>query len=318
MLNCNSKLRILFIGMPDMAVVCLNELMANGKNIVGVIPPDKQDPSYQALRGLAEQYKIPCIDFENNLSEPGFLEKIKNLNPDIAIVASYNYLLPKELYEIPPRGTINCHPSLLPDYRGGNPYFHVINNNENMTGITYHLMDETFDTGDIVYQKPVPVSPQDTMGTLFNRLNYYCASFYIELLTKLENGENLTPIAQAKDGNFKPAPKICPEKGDNIIDWSKDAASIERFVRALNPFYGGATFFKGTMVRIWKGKYSNNINVSSLEHGKIVKVTEDMILIATGNGVFMPEILQLGTFFTSDIKDFIAITSPKVGDSFHS
>ncbi|MFA6989646.1 MAG: methionyl-tRNA formyltransferase [Candidatus Gastranaerophilaceae bacterium] len=318
MFNSNSKMKILFIGMPDMGVVCLNEIMANGKNIVGIVPPPKSDPSYPLLIQTAAHYKIPCIDFENNLKEPDFLEKVKKLNPDIAIVASYNMLLPRELFEIPPMGTINCHPSLLPDYRGGNPYFHVVNNNEKITGITYHFMDETFDTGDIIYQQQLPVFEHDTMGTLFNRLNYYCARFYVELLTKIENGENLPRIKQIKEGNLKIASKISPENGDSMINWTNDAASIERFIRALNPFYGGTTFFRGIMLRIWKGKYSNHINVSSLEPGKIVKTTEDMILISTGNGVFIPEILQLGTFFTSDTKDFIKMMSPNVGDIFHS
>jgi methionyl-tRNA formyltransferase len=124
----NSKLRILFIGMPDLALVCLQELVANDKHIVGIVPPPKTDPSYRTLIQAAQAYKIPCIEFENNLNEPAFLEKIKKLNPDIGIVASYNTLFPKEFYEIPKMGTINCHPSLLPDYRGANPYFHVINN----------------------------------------------------------------------------------------------------------------------------------------------------------------------------------------------
>ena len=318
MFNFNSKMRILFIGMPDMGIVCLNELVANNKNIIGIVPPPKHDPSYSMLLQVAQHHNIPFINLENSLKEPDFIEKIKNLNPDIAIVASYNLLLPKELFEIPRMGTINCHPSLLPDYRGGNPYFHVINNSEKTTGITYHFMDETFDTGDIIYQKQLPVFANDTMGTLFNRLNHYSAKFYIELLDKLEKGENLPRIKQTLEGNFKTAPKISLEKRDNEIDWTNDAASIERFIRALNPFYGGLTFFKGVMVRVWKGKYSNNINVSTLEPGKIVKKTDDMIVVSTGSGVFIPEILQLGTFFTSDIKDFISMMSPKVGDGFHS
>ena len=95
------------------------------------------------------------------------LNKVRELQPDVAIVCSFNFLLPKELYEIPKFGTINCHPSLLPDYRGANPYFHVINNNEKQTGITFHYVDETFDTGDIITQIPVDIYENDTMGSLF-------------------------------------------------------------------------------------------------------------------------------------------------------
>lgn len=318
MFNNASPLKILFIGMPDLALACLDEVVASGKTVVGIVPPPKTDPTFAVMTQLAQKHNIPLLAFEKNLKDSEFLEKIKQLKPDIGIVASYNTLLPKELYEIPKMGTINCHPSLLPDYRGGNPYFHVINNNEKITGITYHFIDETFDTGEIIHQVQMPISPTDTMGTLFNRLNFHSAKNYVELLTKIENNEKLTPKAQLKKGELKKASNILPEKGHNIIDWTKEAVAIERFIRALNPFYGGTTYFKGVMVRMWKGKYSNNINVSNLEPGTIVKKTDEMLLIATGNGVFMPEIMQFGTFFTSDIKDFIALTNPKVGEMFQS
>lgn len=319
MFDFNSKkegLRILFIGMPDMALICLNEFVKNKKNIIGIVPPHSKDPSFGSMAQAAQQFGVPFISYKESLKDADFINTIKSLKPDIAVVASYNYLLPKELYEIPRLGTINCHPSLLPDYRGANPYFHVINNGETHTGITYHYMDESFDTGDIILQASMPIQPNDTMGTLFNKINHNSAKLYIDLINKIENGEELPRIQQDKESHYKKATKIMPEKGHNIIDWKKDAQAIERFIRALNPFFGGITYFRNVALRVWSGKYSNNINVSNIEPGTIIKTTDDKIIISTGNGVFMPEVIQFGTFFTSGIKDFIELCSPQKGEQF--
>lgn len=313
-----SDLRILFIGMPDMALVCLDELMRAGKNVVGIVPSPLNDPSYWSIKQHADYYKIPLINHNNDFLREDFLEQIRNLNPDIAIVASFNKKLPKEMYSIPRLGTINCHPSLLPDYRGGNPYFHVINNGERETGVTYHYMDEDFDTGDIVSQIKVPIYPTDTMGILFNRLNFYSAKQYVAVINMFEENENPPRMEQPKEGDFKSACKIYTERGDNVINWDTDASSIEKFIRALNPFYGAITYYKGICVKIWAGKNSNNINVSNVEPGTVLKVTDKLIMIATKNGVYMPEILQFGSYMVSDVKDFISLTKIRKDDRFTS
>ena len=146
------KKRILFIGMPDMALVCLSKLAAKGINIVGVVPPAKDDPTNKIMIDTAQNLGFDIIDYNISLSDKGFLQRIKNLNADLGVVASFNKRLPKELLQLTKDGFINLHPSKLPDYRGANPYSHVIINGEEESAITLHFMDENFDTGDIISQ----------------------------------------------------------------------------------------------------------------------------------------------------------------------
>ena len=265
-----------------------------------------------------KKYGIPCLFFDKTPKEPLFIESIRELKPDLAVVCSFNNRLPKDLIDIPEFGFINCHPSLLPEYRGGNPYFHMLINNEKTTGITIHYMDENFDTGDIIIQQAFDIKPDDTIGTLFHRLNFHTAEMLLNTIDELEKGKTLPRMPQVKSGNFKTSPNVYPEKGHTIIDWSKDAEYIERFTRACNPFYGAMTFFRGYMVKIWSGVYSKESLFGEHSPGTIANVSKDMIAVATGKGMFFPTSLQLGSFLITNIQDFIRRTAPKIGESFKS
>ena len=108
----------------------------------------------------------------DSLKDENFLNTLRDLDIDIAVVCSFNYKIPKVMLDIPKDGFVNVHPSLLPKYRGGNPYSAVIMNGEKESGVTLHLMDEGFDTGDILLQKTFKINPTETMGTLFNKTNF--------------------------------------------------------------------------------------------------------------------------------------------------
>ena len=179
--------RILFIGMPDMALVCLHKLNEKGINIIGVVPPPKEDPTYSLMVNNAKSMGYELVEYEKNLNEKEFLNKIRNLNADLGVVASYNKKFPKELLRLPKDGFINLHPSKLPDYRGANPYSHVIINGEEESAITLHFMDEEFDTGDIISQYRFSLDLNETMGTLFYRTNEMCASVLYEALDYYES-----------------------------------------------------------------------------------------------------------------------------------
>ena len=144
--------RILFVGIPDMAYICLDGLLTAGINIVGVMGPKKTHNTYDNFKDFAKSRGMNFIEWDN-LKDPKLLDYLKSLNIDAAVVASFNYKIPKVLLDIPKAGFINIHPSLLPKYRGGNPYSTVIINGEQETGVTLHFMDEGFDTGDIITQK---------------------------------------------------------------------------------------------------------------------------------------------------------------------
>ena len=164
------KKRILFVGIPDMAYIGLDGLLMAGVNIVGVLGPKKDHNMYDDFKNFALSRRLNFIEYDE-LDEPQLVEKIQQLDVDAAVVCSFNYKIPKVLLNSTKDGFINVHPSLLPKYRGGNPYSRVIMNGEADTGVTIHFMDEGFDTGDIIIQKGYHIHSKATMGTIFNELN---------------------------------------------------------------------------------------------------------------------------------------------------
>ncbi len=304
--------RILFVGMPDMAIVCLSKLVSDGFNIVGVVPPHISETTYGLMCNFTKSLKLSLITYERQMDELDFLHKIRQLNADIAVVCSYNKKIPPELLKCVKSGFVNCHPSLLPEYRGGNPYSNVLINDEKETGITLHFMDENFDTGNIIAQKKIPVENKETMGTLFNRMNYLCAEFLSDFLKQYEQNTEIISFPQP-EGEFKKAPAIDSRNMKNFIDWSKDAAYIERFIRALNPFITAMTNFRGVFVKIYTADFSDK-KVKEAP-GTICSV-KDTVGVATGNGILYIKSLQFGTYMISDVKSFIEKVKPKVGETF--
>lgn len=308
------KKRILFLGMPDMAIVCLSKLVAEGFNIVGVVPPHFSEATYGLMTNFAQGLKLPLITYEKRLDEIDFIHKIRQLEADIAVVCSYNKKFPPELLKSVKGGFVNCHPSLLPDYRGANPYSNVLVNDEKETGITLHFMDENFDTGNIIAQKKVHIEKRETMGTLFNRMNYMCAELLADFLQQYEVNSNVISFPQP-EGEFKKAPAIDSRNMKNFIDWSKDAAYIERFIRALNPFISAMTNFRGVFVKIYSADYSDKKTKEA--PGTIISV-KDNISVAAGSGVLHIKSLQFGSFMITDVKSFIEKFKPQTGEKFGS
>lgn len=304
------KKRVLFIGMPDMALVCLSKLVTDGFNIVGVVPPNKEDATYSLMCNFAQSVNLPLITYEKRMDEIDFLHKIRQLNADIAVVASYNKKFPPELLKSVKGGFVNCHPSLLPEYRGANPYSHVIINDEKETGVTLHFMDENFDTGNIILQHKVPLEKNETMGTLFNKMNYICAQAISKFLQQYEMDSNVVSYQQP-EGEFKKAPAIEAKNLGNFIDWTKDAAYIQRFVRALNPFISAMTNFRGVFVKVYSAEFSDK-KVKEAP-GTICHV-KDTIGVSTGNGVLYIKTLQFGSYMIADAKEFIEKFKPRVGE----
>lgn len=305
------KKRVLFVGIPDMAYICLDGLNMSGVNIVGVIGAKKDHQTYPDFKNFVKSRNLNFIEYDT-LDDVFFIQKIKNLNADVAVVCSFNYKIPKILLDSVKDGFINVHPSLLPEYRGPNPYSTVILNGEKETGVTLHFMDENFDTGDIITQKKLAVSKFETMGTLFNRLNILALDILLETLKKYET----TKLARKKqpEGNFKTG-KIFPQEA-LYINYEKTAYEIENFIRSLNPFILARTNFRGTMVRILSADVIDE-NLS-LKHtpGTIIKIEQDKFYVATGEGLISITSMQFGGFFVGTSKEFIKILNPRIGEKF--
>lgn len=303
--------KVLFLGMPDMALVCLSKLVYDGFNIVGVVPPHRSDGTYELMCNFVRGLKLPLVEYQNKLDELDFLHKIRQLEADIAVVCSYNKKFPPELLKIVKGGFVNCHPSLLPDYRGANPYSNVIINDEAETGVTLHFMDEEFDTGNIIAQKKMKIDKNETMGTLFNKLNLVCAQMISDFLKDYEQNSNIQSVPQP-DGEFKKAPAIEAKNLKNFIDWSQDAFYIERFIRALNPFISAMTNFRGVFVKIYSAEYSDKN--PKQPPGTICKIKDNKIGVATGRGTLYIRALQFGSYMICDSKEFIEKFKPQVGE----
>lgn len=298
--------------MPDMALVCLSKLVTEGFNIVGVVPPYKNEPTYGLMCDFTKSLKLPLITYERSLDEFDFVHKIRQLNADIAVVCSYNKKFPPELLKSVKGGFVNCHPSLLPEYRGANPYSNVIINDEKETGVTLHFMDENFDTGNIIAQKAIPIEKKETMGTLFNRMNFLCADLLAEFLSHYESNPNIETLPQP-EGEFKKAPSIEANNLKNFIDWNKDAKSVERFIRGLNPFISAMTNFRGVFMKVYS---ADAVDKKTKEEPGTICHVKDTVGIATTNGVLHIKSLQFGSYMISDAKEFIDKFKPQTGEKF--
>ncbi len=305
------KKRILFVGIPDMAYIGLDGLLMAGVNIVGVLGPKKDHNMYEAFRDYTLSRRLNFIEYDE-LDEPQLIQKIKDLNVDVAVVCSFNYKVPKSLMEATKDGFINVHPSMLPKYRGGNPYSRVIMNGETETGVTIHFMDERFDTGDIIAQKPYHIHSKATMGTLFNELNVIGIELLLQVLQAYEVQE--LPRIKQPQGDFISGRGL--SERDIFINYNRTAEEIERFIRALNPFILASTIFRGNLMKIMKAEVASDAFCIPHPAGTVAKIEDDKFFIATSKGLIAPTVLQFGSFFIGDSKDFIRIVNPKIGEEF--
>ena len=293
-----------------MALVCLPNLIDAGFDIVGVVPPKKNHETYPYFKHFVGLKGLNLIEFENSCNEKECIEKLKALEADIGVVCSYNYKLSNDFIKTTKHGYINSHPSKLPDYRGAAPYFHIIKNGEKKSAITLHFVDETFDTGDIIYQKEFDLLPNETMGTLFNRTNFMLSDALIEVLNDLQTKGKIPRVPQEKEGCFKEAPKV---DGNFKIRWHNSSVfEIENLINASNPFYNAFAFFRGVNMKIIKAKAYQKQH--EYRFGEIIKTNEKELLIAARGGILSLEIFQLGTWGVFGAKEFYDIFSPKAGE----
>lgn len=300
--------KILFIGQPDMAIVCLNKLVNSKLNIGAVILPDKTNISRENIRTIAINNNIEVLEYDKSPNEPELIEKARTLKCDIGIICSLNHKLSPELLNATKDGFINCHPSILPKYRGANPYFHIIKDGEKMSGITLHFADENFDTGRIIAQEIFPLTKKETMGMLFSRTNFMAADLLAKTLLKYKETGKIQSIPQ-KEGEFKKAPNVL---GEIYINWTDNINNIERIIRAANPFYNALTNFRGGFIRIIAGDFKEEKH--NKPFGKIVKAKKDLLQIAAGGGYYFPNVIQAGSWGIYSTSEFIEKFSPNEGE----
>lgn len=241
------------MGTPDFAVATLKSVVESGYDVVGVITaPDKptgrgQIMSESAVKKYAVSQNLTILQPEK-LKNPDFLNQLKSLNADLQVVVAFR-MLPEVVWSMPPKGTINLHGSLLPQYRGAAPINWAIINGETHTGVTTFFIEKEIDTGHIIFSDVIEIGPDQTAGEVHDIMMEVGANLVIKTLKAIESG--LYPSKpQDFSHELKHAPKIFKETCE--IDWSSSAITIYNFVRGLSPFPGAWTTFQNKNLKIFK------------------------------------------------------------------
>ena len=274
-------MRVAFFGTPDFAVPSLRALVGEGFDVVAVVTqPDapqgrsrsKLVPPPVKLVAEAEDLKV----FQPEQPTDGaFLVRLRDTRPDIGVVVAYGHILKAELLELPPRGMVNVHPSLLPALRGPAPVEWAVINGLTETGVTIMQLDAGMDTGPILHQIRDHLEPDVTGGDLSEHLAELGAQALVETLALLEQGR-LKPVPQ-DDTGVTYAPKLTRENAR--IDWTKDAGSIGRLIRGLDPRPGAWTELDGAELKLYSARAVEGQALA----GEVMD-TDGRLVIAAGGG----------------------------------
>ena len=301
-------MKIVFMGTPDFAVPALKALAESAKHEVSLVvtQPDRPrgrsgKPAPSDVKLCAEQYGIPVFQPEK-VREEAAVERLRRENADIFVVAAFGQLLPKTILEMPRFGCINIHGSLLPAYRGAAPVQWAVLDGQKEAGDTIMQMNEGLDTGDILMQESIPLSADETAGSLYDKLSSLGGPLLLKALDAIEEG-NVTPVPQGDSGTHY-AKMLRKEMGN--IDWTKSAEEIGRLVRGLNPWPSAYTHWNGKMLKIWMAEpvtqeelsalgcdEKNGMDLKEAQPGTVMIVTKDTLMVQTGDGLLALTELQM-------------------------
>jgi len=298
------KARIIFMGTPEFAVPALRDLHKNGQDVALVVTqPDR--PKGRGRKVIPPPVKEVAVSFGYEINQPAsirtdeFANHMAKYKPDIIVVVAYGHIIPKNILAIPKIATINIHASLLPKYRGPAPIQWAIINGEKETGVTIILMDEGLDTGDILLSSKVEIFPDDTSGTLHDRLSALGADLLIQTIKSFETG-NINPIPQ--DHTQATYAHIL-KKNDGRMNWEMPAQTLEAFIRGMTPWPGAFTFHGNKRLKIFKAR---PIIIDTVEiPGTVIKRFPDELCVATGKGVLSLIKIQSESGKRLLIKDFL-------------
>lgn len=245
-------MRIVFMGTPDFAAAPLEAIIRSGRHqVTGVITqPDRpkgrgKSMQFPPVKEKALEYGIPVWQPEK-INTPEMIRILTEQKPDCIVVAAFGQLLKKEILTLPPYGCINIHASLLPKLRGAAPIQWAVIQGDEKAGVTTMWMDEGLDTGDMLLKKEILLDPQETGGSLFDKLSLCGCELILETLEALEKG---TAVRTPQTGETSYAKILTKELGS--IDWKKPAAEIERLIRGLNPWPSAYSHLNGKMIKFW-------------------------------------------------------------------
>ncbi|HSB52416.1 MAG TPA: methionyl-tRNA formyltransferase, partial [Dissulfurispiraceae bacterium] len=279
---------LVFFGTPQFAVPSLRALIESGEEVALVVTqPDRVKGRGHVL--AAPPVKETALAAGLTVSQPArirdeeFYRKLSPLSPEFIVVVAYGKILPREVLNIPRRGCINVHASLLPKYRGAAPVQRALMNGEKVTGITTMLMDEGLDTGDVLLSSPEEIAEDDNAETLAERLSVLGARTLIETIRGMRE-DSIRPVHQEGEASFAPPLR----KDEGRIDWNMGAEEIRNLVRGTYPWPGAYCDIKGQRVRLARVRPLEG----SGQPGRIERASGGELLVGTGRGLLMLEELQ--------------------------
>lgn len=285
-------MRVLFFGTPEFATPALRALLGEGFEVVGVVTqPDKPVGRSRSTRqappvkAVAQSEGLMVLQPDKPRGAE-FIESIRATAPDISVVVAYGHLLPREVIDLPKRGTLNIHASLLPALRGAAPIQAAIREGHERTGVTIMRMVQKLDAGPMLLQIPTPIAPDETYGELALRLSELGATALIEALALMDIGKAVeTP---QDDAQATSARKI--DRDTTRVDWSQDARVVSATIRAYDPRPGAFSTLGDTDVKLYGARISPS--KAGPRPGTVVGIDSDGLLVACGSGAIRVQQVQ--------------------------
>ncbi len=281
------RLRAVFLGTPEFAVPSLHALLDEAVVLAVVTQPDRPrgrgrqvtpPPVAEVARAKGLRLLQPA-----RLRSPEVIETLRGLAPEVSVTVAYGKIIPSEVIELPPLGSINVHPSLLPKYRGASPIEAAILNGDTETGISVMYLSMELDAGDLILQRRVPIAPDDTARTLETRLAQVAADALVEALRLIAAGR--APRIPQDHAAATYAGKL--EKAHGRIDWTQPAGDLVNLVRAMDPWPSAYTTHRGRLLKIWKAAVGDaeTGEAGTREPGTVLNVQPgEGFLVAAGEG----------------------------------
>ena len=284
-------MRIVFMGTPDIAATCLKKIIAEGHDIVGVYTqPDRPKNrgmklTFSPVKEVALAHEIPVFQPEN-FREDETVEQLRSLAPDVVAVVAYGRILPQRVLDIPGKGCINIHASLLPEYRGSAPYQWAVLDGKKETGVTAMYLCREMDAGDMIDTAKTSIGENETAGELLDRLAVLGADLLHKTLCAIENGTAAATVQDHSKATYAPMldKTMCP------IDFQKSAQKVHDHVRGMNPWPVATMELRGQRFKVYETAVIGEN--SGKEPGTILGITKTGLQIACGEGVVEIRTLQ--------------------------
>ena len=293
-------MRILFIGSVSLSASLLTELINMNKNIIGVFTKNESNfnSDFCNLKNIANKAKIP-IYMTQNINGIEEIKIIKELSPDIIFCFGWSNLLKEKILDIPKIGTIGFHPAELPSNRGRHPIIWALILGLNKTASTFYFMNSGIDSGNILDQEIILISPEDDAGSLYEKIRDTSLKQLRSFVPKLEKGDFVSlPQDENKSNTWRKR-----SYKDGIIDWRMSSDSIHNLIRGLSrPYFGAEFSYKNNTYKIWKSKVIK-FNKKNIEPGKVIHVNEGNLVIKTGSEAL--EIIEIEPKLELKVGEYI-------------